>query len=404
MSEPRETDERLRRWLNGDQPARERMCLAVLALDRSYTQIEPRRPEGGPDGARDMQAVRNGQPTWGAVGFVNSATDSQAEKRQIKKKFCDDLRAARKAKPDLNQFVFITNVDLRPSEVAKLKQFAIKLGLTWVEVYWREVLRARLDSVEGLAIRFQYLRVPLSEEEQISFFNHYGQSLAELVTTHHVSLRAQLDRLEFLHWSVRQIRDVQLTLSLDRWYRPPELGHVRAIAKFRQRQSSQPFLIIGGRDDCRGREGATMKPAWHFKSFVWHPELQKAQVISYDGIWHESPHVTFGVGFAAPIGVTIESFDGALITIYLNKGLHERVHHFQVSVNGYAVFEQVYNHAPFRKYAWPEATPDMEFPVTLSEEEAAIPWVSHEFFPWMNFEKTPRRANESLISIRPDFA
>lgn len=403
MSEPRLTDERLRWHLNADQAARERMCLAVLALDRNLTGIEPRRPEGGPDGARDIQAVRNGEAVWGAVGFVNSAADSDREIRQIRKKFRDDLKAARKAKPDLTQFVFLTNVDLTQGEVEQLKKHAIDAGIKWVDIYWRERLRICLDSVEGLAIRFQYLRVPLSEEEQIAFFNHYGQSLAELVTSHHVDLKGQLDRLEFLHWSARPIRDLHLTLTLDRWYRPAKLGHVRAIATFRKRHSKLPLLVFGGRDDYRDMDGATMKPAWHITSFVWYPELPKAQLISdYKG-WHELPSVTFGVGFAAPIGVSIETFDQTFLKIYLNKGLHERVRHFQISVGDYAFFQQPYNHVPFQQYAWPESEPDIDFPAPLSDEEAAVPWVSHEFFPWINFEKTPRRASESLISVRPNF-
>lgn len=46
MDVARLTSERLRTALNGNQPSRERMCLAVLGLDRNYSDIKPRRPEG----------------------------------------------------------------------------------------------------------------------------------------------------------------------------------------------------------------------------------------------------------------------------------------------------------------------------------------------------------------------
>src|SRR5271156_4939384 len=98
----RDTDERLKSRLNNDQVSRERMCAAILPLDRSYSQVQPRRPEGGPDGGRDIQAIRNGRTeVWGAVGFQNSVTDSADDKRQAKKKFKDDVDVALGIKPDL---------------------------------------------------------------------------------------------------------------------------------------------------------------------------------------------------------------------------------------------------------------------------------------------------------------
>jgi hypothetical protein len=98
---PRLTEERLRSWLDARQTERERMCLGVLSLDRRYTDVQPRRPKGGPDGGRDIQATFRGEVVWGAVGFRNQVSDSPEDRREARKKFTSDLDAALKEKPDL---------------------------------------------------------------------------------------------------------------------------------------------------------------------------------------------------------------------------------------------------------------------------------------------------------------
>jgi hypothetical protein len=82
---PYVTDERLKSFLDTNQLAREQLCLAVLAADKRFSEVRPRHPRGGPDGGRDIEAVfRGGQRTFGAVGFLNQANDSDEQKRQMK--------------------------------------------------------------------------------------------------------------------------------------------------------------------------------------------------------------------------------------------------------------------------------------------------------------------------------
>ena len=181
MDLPRQTDERLKSWLNGNQPSRERMCLGILALDRSYSDIRPRRPEGGSDGGRDLECKRLGLACFGAVGFLNNACDSASQTTVIRKKFKDDVRSARVADTSVKAFVFFCNIDLTPGETQSLIAFAKAQGFTFVDVYWRERLRMALDGVEGLAIRYQYLSIPLSEAEQAAFFARFGKELENLL-------------------------------------------------------------------------------------------------------------------------------------------------------------------------------------------------------------------------------
>jgi hypothetical protein len=85
---PYETDERLKGYLDTNQLRREQMCLAILAIDRRFTNVKPRQPRGGPDGGRDIEATLQGsQKVFGAVGFVNQANDSDQHKNAAKGKF-----------------------------------------------------------------------------------------------------------------------------------------------------------------------------------------------------------------------------------------------------------------------------------------------------------------------------
>lgn len=101
------TDERLKSYLDTNQLGREQLCLAVLALDKRYTDVKPRHPRGGPDGGRDIEAVyRASELAYGGVGFVNQAADVEEKKKTIRAKFTEDVLSARAAEPKPSVFVF----------------------------------------------------------------------------------------------------------------------------------------------------------------------------------------------------------------------------------------------------------------------------------------------------------
>jgi hypothetical protein len=157
------------------------MCLALLTLDSRFANPKPRRPKGGPDGARDIEVTFEGVETWGAVGFRNSANDSNEDKAWVRQKFQSDLTKALKENEDLESFVFITNVDLTPAELRSLREFAEAKSVTKVEIFYRERMRHLLDSAAGLGFRFTYLGIPLSEAEQVAFFEKFGAQLEDLM-------------------------------------------------------------------------------------------------------------------------------------------------------------------------------------------------------------------------------
>ena len=197
-----QTDERLKSYLDTNQLYREQMCRAVLATDKRFSDVRSRHPRGGPDGGRDIQAVyRDEQITFGAVGFVNQGNDSNEQKTTIKKKFSDDLESAISADKKLKAFVFFTNINLTIGEKDSLIEKAKKEGVLFCDILDRERIRITLDSPDGFSIRFQYLNIPLSEEEQASFFSRWGDDIQSVISSGFQQLEGTLNRVLFLQES-----------------------------------------------------------------------------------------------------------------------------------------------------------------------------------------------------------
>ncbi len=169
---------------------RERMCLALLPLLGPYSREQPRRPKGGPDGGRDIEAFyQSTVPVWGAVGFRNGGGSDEAARGAAESKFKEDLQRATDENPSLVGFVFFTNVDLTPGRIEQLKQHAQLQNIQIVEVFDLERLRHVLDSPEGLIARLQYLDIAMSATEQAALVSKFGSQLQNAVT-------ARFDRVE----------------------------------------------------------------------------------------------------------------------------------------------------------------------------------------------------------------
>lgn len=213
---PYETDERLKGFLDTNQLARERMCLAIIGLDKRFSEVRPRHPRGGPDGGHDLDATfRGGQRAFGAVGFVNQADDSAEKKRRAREKLHADLDAALAATPKPEVFLFITNVNFTVGEKDEIAAEARAAGLGYCDVFDRERLRIALDSPDGLAIRYQYLQIPLSEAEQAAFFARWGDDIQSVISTGFRDLHRTLNRLLFLQESTDPLSAFSVLFELD---------------------------------------------------------------------------------------------------------------------------------------------------------------------------------------------
>jgi hypothetical protein len=170
------------------------------------------------------------QRVFGAVGFVNQATDSDPHKKTVQKKFTDDLTEGLKQQPPPEVFVFFTNVNLTVGEKDDLVKAAKAKGIAHAEVFDRERIRISLDNPDGLSIRFQYLGIPLSDAEQATFFARWGDDIQGVITDGFGRLQRSLNRILFLQEATLPLRHFTCILELDREYTGSEIGHFRAFA------------------------------------------------------------------------------------------------------------------------------------------------------------------------------
>lgn len=348
MSDVRLTEERLRNWLDANQAQRERLCLHLLPLLGPYTNVTPRRPKGGRDGARDIPAVFDGHiEVWGAVGFKNSANDSAENKKWVKKKYKSDLKAALKHNTTLKGFLFFTNIDLTPGEQKELIAHATKNGIKHAEIFHRERLRQVLDSPEGLGYRLQYLDIPMSQEEQVAFINGLQRrrenELAELNERQN-QINEQVHRLEFLNECLRPVYHVALSVKLNKILSPDELGHFRVAFQVTKICDLTDWysMCVGGRDQYSlFSEDSNEKKFFGTETNVWtigpnktlYTRIELYQTTETDMIWFRAP-LYKPANFAS-----VGDFDRTSYGIFMTEPLLKQVDVVAFLVNNYVLKE-----------------------------------------------------------------
>lgn len=160
------TEGDLRDWRHGPVQA-ERLCAGLLRAE-GYQDVDPQAPLGGPDGAKDILAKREGE-LWVAAAFF-PATGQRP--RQIAKKFQDD--SAGVGRNDAYGFVFFVNQRMT---VGDRKDLAENCTFP-VEIYHLERIRSVLDAPRGYGLRLEHLGIEMSREEQVAFFSELQQDVA----------------------------------------------------------------------------------------------------------------------------------------------------------------------------------------------------------------------------------
>ena len=252
---PYQTDERLKSYLDTNQLHREQMCQAILAIDKRYSDVRPRHPRGGPDGGRDIEALFRGNlMAFGAVGFINQANDSDEQKNKIKDKFLSDLESALRVVNKPKAFVFFTNVNLTIGEKEKLITKAKESQLTHCEIIDREIIRIALDSPDGFFIRFQYLNITLSDEEQASFFARWGDDIQSVISTGFQRIESTLNRVLFFQEATDPLVHLTLSFELKEKYSAEAIGHFRLFCSMYLKEPKHKILgILFGSSDKSNR-------------------------------------------------------------------------------------------------------------------------------------------------------
>jgi len=376
MYTTRLTEERLRTWAIS-QDDRERMCLGILALDVRFSNVKPRRPKGGPDGGRDIEALfDNREVVWGAVGFRANAIDSKEDKRWVEAKFKTDIEVAKTANPDLWGFVFFTNVDLTPTELVKLEQYARAMGLSFVDIRHRERLRIALDSPRGLSLRYQHLSIPLSEAEQAAFFAEYGSQIETPLHKGFGAIDERLKRIEFFHDCSKPLLGGSAILTLKQDSTPEQLGHFRFMAEIMNMYEPDPHpaLWIAGRDAyAMWHSGGDSRSLIGIRSIAWsrNPDEQiqntilggaslvTARLDAWAHLHKRGPYRTLG------------DLDGQHLSIYVTKPLLELVSGIYVVANDYVLAG-----ADSEFFVPLDMGTLVPWPEPLTEAEASVPWVT----------------------------
>jgi hypothetical protein len=353
------------------------MCLAVLSLDRRYSDLLPRRPKGGPDGGRDIQGSFRGEPVWGAVGFRNQVSDSPEDKSEARKKFTSDLDVALKEKPDLNGFAFFTNVDLTPAESQVLESHARSKGISHVDIYGRERIRIALDSPEGLAFRFQYLQIPLSDAEQAAFFARFGSDIEALITREFGQVDSKLNRLEFLHECQKPLRRLGIALDFARPLSPEELGQYRVLVVVQDlgKRDPHPALCIAGRESYPAYSIAGREERRHgHQHIAWSvcPDSDiQATIISFGETQLQQLLIEVNLVGATTPFPTLGSLDDQTVWVYCTPSLLRQLSGLGLVANDYVLFYE-----PIAAIASMNGDPLEPLPIHLTERPSGEGWIS----------------------------
>lgn len=398
------------------------MCRAVLATDKRFSDVWPRHPRGGPDGGRDIQAIYKGDQTaFGAIGFVNQANDSEEQKRVIRKKFSDDLANAISADSKLKVFVFFTNINLTISEKENLINTAKTTGILYCDILDRERIRISLDSPDGLSIRFQYLNIPLSEEEQASFFARWGDDIQSVISSGFQKIESTLNRVLFLQEANNPISHLTVSIELDKKYTAEEIGHFRLFCYLTLKEPKHKILslLFGSSDKSNRMREDKVADFTEQKSGIkygigsgqWehYIDIEKNQAETED----EEDEKWSKVGSGSSIGrdeieflpvsyskrsiirffpvISLRDLDDAMFLPFMNKSFAEKIKAIHIYSNGYKLQEIGTDDINIDKT---EINPN--FPVKFDENELKDKWVRirpkeasthHLRF----FDQTPRR-------------
>ena len=425
---PYETDQRLKSYLDTNQMHREQMCLAVMAIDKRFSDVRPRHPRGGPDGARDIEAIFNGvQRAFGAVGFVNQATDSDAHKKSATKKFSDDLAEAMKQQPQPEVFVFFTNVNLTVGEKDELVKIAKANGIGHAEVFDRERIRISLDSSDGLAIRFQYLGIPLSDAEQAAFFARWGDDIQGVIANGFGGIQRSLNRILFLQEARLPLQHFTAVFELDRKYSGSEIGHFRAFAwvylkgpsggvlsfVFGATDKSNRLNVENAEDLVKGKPGISESMCggqWEIRIPDNEPQWQDGDSGDEDDSNYKyEPAGSFTSVGRDPVeiiairynkdsfirfvpGPRLLDINECMFLFHLNRRLAEKVRSIRIYANEY-----VLNEIGASGFGVEPSVVEPEVALFFSDEELSDPWVTlrpqrESTFHIEFSEQTPKRS------------
>jgi hypothetical protein len=355
------TEERLRHYLDANQVQRERMCLALLPLLGPYTRGRPRRPKGGPDGARDVEAIHEGKTlVWGAVGFRNGGGLDEVARRDAEEKFKSDLDNALKENPSLEGFVFFTNVDLTPTRKENLTKYAQAKNIKIIDIFDLELLRHVLDSPEGLIARLQFLGIPMTPTEQVALVAKFGTELQNAVTERFDRVEQTLAKMErFLDFQ-KPLTRLDAYIQLTDTVTSAEIGdqairlRITGLSDLKDQFS---LILINAKTHPKATTTLVAQ------AFFWQ-ENRPGVVVPLATSMSYSPQVLIAYGSLtiSKMGRIAKIADLTEISLegFCTVGIRKIIKEISVDANGYQLFNYVVDEPPRMdvvELAWDDAIP-----------------------------------------------
>lgn len=274
-------------------------------------------------------------------------------------------------------------------------------GIIECDIFDRERLRIALDSADGFAIRFQFLRLAMSEAEQASFFARWGDEINTLIASGFQAVHRTLDHLLFLQEAAGPIEGFAMKLELDREYTGEELGHIRAFCSIYL--SNLPLNILSilfgvtdrsdrgtdGFDPLKGVAGARHGLALgQWKQLVKEEASESDEDEEDQGTSEKYEPARSGqsVGIERSKAIfisyytsnfirlypelSLNSFDRAWILPMLSASLARAVRSIHLFSNGYRLMELQSD-----QFEIDETSFDANVPLPFTEDELKDPWV-----------------------------
>ena len=304
-----------------------------------YTREQPRRPKGGPDGGRDIEAIYQGATVvWGAVSFRNGGGADDSARQEAVEKFKSDLDRAVTENSSLTAFVFFTNVDLTPARIESLKAYAQGRNIKNIDIFDMERLRHVLDSPEGLIARLQYLDIPMSATEQAALVAKFGNQLQNAVTARFDRVERTLEQME------RFLQFQKPLLRLDLYVELIEPATSAAIG-----DEAIRFFIHGLHDLPKTLSCLLVNQFGHPMSahalvvltHMWNEE-RPSQILSLSPSSSSSPKLitSYNELSLSTVGRRVRIADLTIVglEVVCTEGIRGKIRQIAVDVNGYQLF------------------------------------------------------------------
>ncbi|WP_136661339.1 Fic family protein [Nitratireductor sp. XY-223] len=183
------TESQLREWRTG-QVGGERFAAALLHISE-FENIDPQAPLGGADDRKDILCDLKGKTYVAAAYFPTTDKTFNA----VRKKFNDDVEGPIRHNRD--GIVFITNQHIGLADRQELEELAASKGKLCI-LYHRERIRALLDSPAGYGVRLEFLRLPMTEAEQLAYFDSSRNKLEYALERHSREIRNLARKIDTL--------------------------------------------------------------------------------------------------------------------------------------------------------------------------------------------------------------